>query len=69
MHRATDEVAAAGGLGLFFAFEELFPGKWRQYDQRPDSFAESQATLARIANEFAIDRGERLIECLQGQRE
>ncbi|KAI0776376.1 hypothetical protein BC629DRAFT_1525870 [Irpex lacteus] len=49
-----------GGLGLFFAFEELFPGSG-------GNMINSQATLARIANEFAIDRGERLIECLQVQ--
>ena len=59
-------MCTAGGLGLFCAFEELFTGKWRQFDQRPDSFAESQATLARMANEVAIDRGEHLLECIQG---
>lgn len=47
--------------------EELFTGKWRQFDQRPDSFAESQATFARIANEVAIDKGEHLLECIQGE--
>ncbi|KAI0691861.1 hypothetical protein BC835DRAFT_1359567 [Cytidiella melzeri] len=53
--------------GSFFSVEELFSGKWRQYDQRPDSFAEQQAKLARLATELAIDRGEHLRECMQAQ--
>lgn len=51
--------------GQFFAVDELFPGRWRQYERRPDSFAEQQAKCARLAGEAAVDRGEYLIECLQ----
>ena len=45
--------------------DELFPGRWRQYEQRPDSFAEQQVKFARLAGEAALDRGEHLLECLQ----
>ncbi|EKM56901.1 uncharacterized protein PHACADRAFT_254278 [Phanerochaete carnosa HHB-10118-sp] len=51
--------------GQFFAVDELFSGRWRQFERRPDSFAEVQAKLARFAGEAAINRGERLVECLQ----
>jgi hypothetical protein len=51
--------------GQFFAMDELFPGRWRQYERRPDSFAETQAKLSRVTSEVAVDRGENLIECLQ----
>ena len=47
--------------------DELFPGRWRQYQQRPDSFAEQQAKFARLAGEAALDRGEHLVECLQSR--
>ena len=46
--------------------DEIFPGRWRQYQRRPDSFAELQVKFARIAGEAAVDRGEYLVECLQG---
>ena len=58
---------AALNSGLFFAVDELFPGRWRQYEQRPDSFAEQQAKFARIGGEAALDRGEHLLECLQSK--
>lgn len=54
--------------GQFIAVDELFSGKWRQYERRPDSFAEVQAKLAKFAGEAAINRGEHLVECLQGMR-
>ena len=52
--------------GQYFAVDELFPGRWRQYERRPDSFAEQQAKFARLTGEAALDRGEHLLECLQG---
>lgn len=55
------------GSGEYFTVEELFPGRWRDYEQRPDSFAEQHAKFARIAGEAALDRGEHLLECLQCQ--
>ncbi len=51
--------------GQFFAVDELFPGRWRQLEQRPDSFAEQHAKYAKLAGEAALDRGEHLLECLQ----
>ena len=55
------------GSGEYFTVDELFPGRWREYDQRPDSFAEQHAKFAKIAGEAALDRGEHLLECLQCQ--
>ena len=77
--RRAPASAFAGGLpwmdddgedvagGQFLSLDELFPGRWRKYERRPDSFAEHQATLAKSAAEESIDRGERLLECLQGK--
>lgn len=53
--------------GQVFSVDELFPGRWRQFEQRPDSFAEQQAKFAKIAGDAALDRGERLEECLQSE--
>ena len=53
--------------GLVFAVDELFPGRWRSLEPRPDSFAEQQAKFAKIAGEAALDRGEHLLECLQSE--
>ncbi|KAI0337613.1 hypothetical protein BDW22DRAFT_1363872 [Trametopsis cervina] len=55
------------GTGPSFVLEELFAGRWRQNEHRPDSFAEQQAKLARIAGEAAIDRGESLMQAMQTQ--
>ncbi|KAF7794076.1 hypothetical protein EIP86_005206 [Pleurotus ostreatoroseus] len=61
-------LAAPGtGNGQFFIIDELFPGRWRQWDQRPDSFAEQQVRFANLVGDAALDRGEHLLECLQSK--
>lgn len=61
----ADDSGEDAGSGQFLAFDELFPGRWRKYERRPDSFAELQAAFAKRTAEESIDRGERLLECLQ----
>ncbi|GJE86693.1 fungal specific transcription factor domain-containing protein [Phanerochaete sordida] len=53
--------------GQFFHVDELFHGRWRAYERRPDSFSEEQARRAKTATEEAVDLGDRLVECLQAQ--
>lgn len=61
----ADDSGEDAGSGQLLAFDELFPGRWRKYERRPDSFAELQAAFAKRTAEESIDRGERLLECLQ----
>ncbi|KAJ3530808.1 hypothetical protein NM688_g7659 [Phlebia brevispora] len=53
--------------GQFLVLDELFPGRWRQLDQRPDTFAEQQVKYAKLVGDAALDRGEHLVEDLQTQ--
>ncbi|PSR71418.1 hypothetical protein PHLCEN_2v12685 [Hermanssonia centrifuga] len=47
---------------------EIFAGRWRRTQTRPDSFAEQQIKLAKMALEDMIDTGARLVEGLQGDK-
>ncbi len=50
------------------ALDEIFAGRWRRTQTRPDSFAEQQIKLAKMALEDMIDTGARLVEGLQGDK-
>lgn len=46
--------------------DEVFAGQWRLNQSRPDSFAEQQMKLAKLAVEDLLDTGSKLVEVLQG---
>ena len=46
--------------------DEIFAGQWRLKQSRPDSFAEQQMKLTKLAIEDLLDTGTKLVEVLQG---
>ena len=49
------------------SLDEIFAGRWRRVQSRPDSFAEQQAKLAKMAVEDLLDTGSDLVEVLQSK--
>lgn len=47
--------------------DEVFAGRWRRTESRPDSFAEQQVKLAKMVTDDLLDTGTDLVQVLQGE--
>ena len=63
---AAPRTPVAVGIGWDGRADEIFAGQWRLNQSRPDSFAEQQMKLAKLAVEDLLDTGSKLVEVLQG---